>query len=140
MLFFLFLSLSLSLSLLPVENFKKRKRRRYLPSDVYPTLICLWTVCQVTAFHLPSPICSHQWCNSLKFRNLVATTKLKVGVFPFLILHTLQDCQCLEFTISVVFALLKIHRGGKMKYMVGSEQSKFVSPCPHNINLGYFHN
>lgn len=53
-------------------------------SDVYPTLISLWTIWQVTAFHLPSPICSQQWCNSLKFRDLVGTTKLKLGAFLFL--------------------------------------------------------
>lgn len=57
-------------------------------SDVYPTLISLWTICQVTAFHLPSPICSQQWCNSLKFRDLVGTTKLKLGAFYFKFLHT----------------------------------------------------
>lgn len=58
-----------------------------VPSDVYPTLISLWTVCQVTAFHLACPICSHQWCNSLKFKkkNPRGQTKLKEGVFLFLI-------------------------------------------------------
>lgn len=51
-----------------------------VPSDVYPTLISLWTVCQVTAFHLACPICSYQWCNSLKFKSLVGKQSGRIAI------------------------------------------------------------
>lgn len=104
-------------------------------SDVSPALTSLWTVCQVTALHLDGPICS-QWCNSLKFQNLVGTTKLKVGVFLFWF-YTHCNGQNVQYILWSGFAG-NIQGWGKCR--VGFEQSKFVSHCPHNINLGYFHN
>jgi len=38
------------------------------------------------------------------------------------------------------YIYIYINTGGKINCRVGFGQSKCLSPCPHNINLGYFHN
>lgn len=110
-----------------------------VPSDVYPTLISLWTVCQVTAFHLASPICS---TNGARGWNVepCGYTNIESGSISFSDFTHISGLSILRTYNMFHIGFAEHIQGWKNKVECWFEQSKFVSPCPHNINLGYFHN
>ncbi len=107
-----------------------------VPSDVYSTLINLWTVCQVTAFHLVCPICSHQWCNSLKFKNPMGKQNWKWACFYFWF-YTLRRVVSVQNLQYVLYLLCwkNIEVKNKVQGWFWAEQICLTLPTQHQLGL-----